>query len=69
VRTGGSGATDVDEKLAVAGSTAWMGSANATYARGAAGAQRDWGLTTQAPELVAALRAQFERNWRAAAPL
>jgi len=58
-----------DEKIAVAGGDAWVGSANATYANGPAGAQIDWGLATRVPALVAALRAAFERNWDAAAPV
>jgi len=58
-----------DEKIAVAGPDAWVGSANATYANGPAGAQVDWGLATRVPPLVAALRAAFERNWDAAAPV
>ena len=59
----------LNEKCAVAASGAWVGSANATYAHGAAGAQRDWGLATRAPALVDGLRAAFERNWSAARPL
>jgi hypothetical protein len=60
---------DLDEKLAIAGDDAWAGSANATYARGAAGAQRDWGMATREPEVRRGLRAAFERNWHAARPL
>jgi hypothetical protein len=69
VRTGVSGGADFDEKLAVAGAAGWIGSANATYARGPAGDQRDWGLATTDPPLVDALRAAFEANWSAAVPL
>jgi hypothetical protein len=69
VRTGSPRGADFDEKLALAGPAAWAGSANATYARGAAGEQSDWGLTTRVPEVVDGLRAEFERNWRAAVPL
>ncbi len=69
VRAGDPRHGDLDEKLAVAGDTAWVGSANATYARDAAGAQRDWGLTTRDPGIVDGLRAAFERNWTAARPL
>ena len=60
---------DLDEKLAVAGRDAWVGSANATYARGADGAQRDWGLATREPSVVIGLRAAFERNWSTARPV
>jgi hypothetical protein len=69
VRRGDRGRGDLDEKLAVTAGDAWIGSANATYARGAAGAQRDWGLATRAPAVRAGLRAAFERNWAAAIPL
>ena len=58
-----------DEKIAVAGERAWVGSANATYANGPAGDQIDWGLTTRVPTLVNDLRAAFERNWSAGADL
>jgi hypothetical protein len=66
VRTGDPRALDYDEKIAVAGGEAWVGSANATYAHGSAGAQRDWGMRTREPSLVDGLRAEFERNWHAA---
>lgn len=68
VRTGRPGARELDEKLAVAPAAAWVGSANATYAFGAAGDQRDWGLATREPTLVDALRAAFEANWSDARP-
>ncbi|MFN2459960.1 MAG: hypothetical protein ABR591_04670 [Candidatus Velthaea sp.] len=68
VRTGNVRAPDVDEKLAVAGVAAWAGSANATYARGGAGRQRDWGITTHDPALLRGLARAFETNWRAAIP-
>jgi hypothetical protein len=58
-----------DEKIAVAGGQAWVGSANATYANGPAGEQVDWGLATRVPALVDDLRAAFERNWNAAVPV
>jgi hypothetical protein len=63
VRTGRGGPDDLAEKIAVGEASAWVGSANATYAGGAAGAQRDWGLRTRDPALVADLHAVFERNW------
>jgi hypothetical protein len=69
VRTGDPGGRDFDEKLAVTSAAAWVGSANATYARGAAGEQRDWGLATRQKPLVDGLRAAFEGNWRAARAL
>jgi hypothetical protein len=69
VRVGNPRHGDLDEKLAVAEHDAWLGSANATYARGADGAQRDWGLATRQPDIADALRAAFERNWSAARPL
>ncbi len=69
VRTGNADGLDLDEKLAVAAHAAWAGSANATYARGVLGAQRDWGLATRQPTIVDQLRAAFESNWDAAIPL
>jgi hypothetical protein len=58
-----------DEKIALAGSGAWVGSANATYANGPPGEQIDWGLATRVPALVDGLRAAFERNWNAGSPV
>jgi hypothetical protein len=69
VRVGNTRHGDLDEKLAVADSGAWVGSANATYARDAFGAQRDWGIATREPAVIDGLRAAFERNWTAARPL
>ena len=69
VRVGDPRRGDLDEKLAVAGGDGWVGSANASDARGAAGAQRDWGLATRKPAVVDGLRTAFERNWRVARPL
>jgi hypothetical protein len=66
VRVGDPERGDLDEKLAVGGAGGWVGSANATYARGSFGAQRDWGMATRSPALLGDLRASFERNWRAA---
>jgi hypothetical protein len=63
VRIGPAG-RDVDEKLAVTFGAAWVGSANATYAYGAAGDQRDWGLLTRQAALIDGLRSVFEANWR-----
>jgi phosphatidylserine/phosphatidylglycerophosphate/cardiolipin synthase-like enzyme len=69
VRLGDPHRGDLDEKLVVADRDAWIGSANATYARAAAGDQRDWGLATRRPEIIDDLRAAFERNWSRARPL
>jgi hypothetical protein len=69
VRVGDPQRGDLDEKLAVAGGDGWVGSANATYARGEAGAQRDWGMATRRSAIVDGLRVAFERNWSAARPL
>ena len=63
VRTGNPQGVDYDEKLAVARDRAWIGSTNATYAHGAAGLQRDWGLSTREPWLVDGISKAFERNW------
>jgi hypothetical protein len=68
VRVGDPRHGDLDEKLAVAGADGWVGSANATYARGANGAQRDWGMATREAAIVDGLHASFERNWHAAHP-
>jgi hypothetical protein len=69
VRAGNGRSGDLNEKLAVAAGEGWVGSANATYDRGPAGEQRDWGLTTQQRDVVDGLRAAFEQNWAAARPL
>jgi hypothetical protein len=58
--------TSVDEKLVLAGDAAWVGSANATFAGGPAGAQIDWGLVTRRPEVVAAVRSALQRDTLAA---
>lgn len=68
VRTGDPRGRDFDEKIAVTTGAAWVGSTNATYARGDAGRQRDWGMATRRPALVDGLSRAFERNWRDAAP-
>jgi hypothetical protein len=69
IRVGDPRRADLDEKLAAGPREGWVGSANATYARGPAGAQRDWGLATRSAVVVDGLRAAFERNWSAARPL
>lgn len=59
---------DNDEKIALTGDAAWVGSGNATYAGGANGDQIDWGMAVRRRALVDGVRANFERNWDAARP-
>jgi hypothetical protein len=54
------------EKLAVAGSGAWLGSANATAAFGESD-MIDWGLCTSDPAIVSAVRTRLEAAWDGAA--
>jgi phosphatidylserine/phosphatidylglycerophosphate/cardiolipin synthase-like enzyme len=61
VRLGTSG-----EKLALDGSNAWIGSANATHGLPN---QVDFGFIFHNREIAAQLRAQYEANWNAATPL
>jgi phosphatidylserine/phosphatidylglycerophosphate/cardiolipin synthase-like enzyme len=56
------------EKLALAGDRAWLGSANATWASGAADST-DWGVRTGNAEIVAAVARRLETQWRKAKPL
>lgn len=56
------------EKLAVAGSRAWLGSANATYADGKF-AMSDWGVCTSDPAIVDTVRTRLESEWRSAKEL
>ncbi|MFY9739521.1 MAG: phospholipase D-like domain-containing protein [Candidatus Cybelea sp.] len=58
---------DDSEKLAVAGTAAWLGSANATIAAPGSDST-DWGLRTRNAEIVAAVRARLEANWQTAKP-
>ncbi len=58
---------DANEKFALAGTRAWLGSANATAAFSQPD-QRDWGASTAAPRIVAHLREVFERRWSRARP-
>jgi hypothetical protein len=51
-----------NQKLALAGGAAWIGSANATVAVRRCGDQLDWGLVTKNPVLVGAVRAQLRRD-------
>ena len=55
------------EKLAVAGSAAWLGSANATIA-GPGTDSTDWGLDTRDAAIVAAVRSRLEAEWQRAKP-
>lgn len=58
---------DDSEKLAVAGTAAWLGSANATIAAPGSDST-DWGLDTRNAEIVAAVRARLEADWQTAKP-
>jgi hypothetical protein len=60
IRNGGT-----NEKLALAGTTAWIGSGNATGASGRGAGQLEWGMLTREPALVAAVRSALERDARA----
>ncbi len=51
-----------NEKLALAGDTAWIGSGNATGASGRGAGQLEFGMLTREPALVAAVRAAFARD-------
>lgn len=52
---------DFDEKMAVVdGARAWTGSANSTYGYPK---QLDWGVRTDAPDVLRALRSHFESYW------
>jgi phosphatidylserine/phosphatidylglycerophosphate/cardiolipin synthase-like enzyme len=56
---------DFDEKMAIVDEErAWIGSANATLG---ARNQIDWGLRTDAPQVVSALEDHFNAHWAAAA--
>jgi len=57
VREGGT-----NEKLALVGSTAWIGSGNATGTSGRGAAQIEWGLITHDASLVGAVRSALERD-------
>ncbi len=59
---------DSDEKFALAGSRAWLGSANATAAF-AKPDQIDWGVRTDDGALIAHLRKTFEDRWSVSTPL
>ena len=57
-----------DEKMAIVGSQAWVGSANATESKKTQD-QIEWGMRSSVAALVASLRANFEANWQAGRPL
>ena len=59
VREGGS-----NQKLALAGDTAWIGSGNATGASGRSARQLEWGMRTRDPALVRAVAAELARDVR-----
>jgi len=60
--------SDSDEKMAVVdGARAWVGSTNATSAY-ANGDQIDWGLRTDAPDVLKHLNRRFAATWNAATP-
>jgi len=61
--------TGADEKFAVVKQTrGWLGSANATVAFDRPD-QLDWGARTDAPDVIAHLRAAFDARWTRAAPM
>jgi hypothetical protein len=51
-----------NEKLALAGEQAWIGSGNATGASGRGARQLEWGLVTRDAALVSAVRSALERD-------
>lgn len=57
-----------NEKLAVAGTHAWVGSANASSTHPFPDAV-EWSLTTPNPHVVRGIRARFNENWRASSAL
>ncbi len=60
---------DFDEKMAIVDSQrAWTGSTNTTDAY-YHGDQVDWGVRTDAPDVVNALQSRFDAQWNAAKPL
>jgi hypothetical protein len=59
VRTGGS-----NQKLALAGGTAWIGSGNATGASGRSAGQLEWGMLTRNATLVGAVASALAHDMR-----
>jgi hypothetical protein len=55
------------KKLAVAGNSAWLGSANATYA-GDGFDMTDWGIRTNDVTIVKTVRDSLEAQWESAKP-
>jgi phosphatidylserine/phosphatidylglycerophosphate/cardiolipin synthase-like enzyme len=55
------------KKLAVAGNSAWLGSANATYA-GEGFDMTDWGVRTDDATIVKTVRDSLEAQWESAKP-
>lgn len=56
------------EKLAVTANRAWLGSANASYAKGNF-AMSDWGVCTADATIVDTVRGRLESEWRSAKEL
>jgi hypothetical protein len=54
--------TGANEKLALCGDAAWIGSANATFAGGREAGQIEWGTVTRDATLVGAVRAALRRD-------
>jgi dienelactone hydrolase len=57
-----------NDKLAVAGTHAWIGSANASSTRPNPDAV-EWSLTTANPRVAREIRSRFNQNWRASSAL
>ncbi|MDP9107424.1 MAG: hypothetical protein M3N49_16030, partial [Candidatus Eremiobacteraeota bacterium] len=57
IREGGA-----NEKLALVGDAAWIGSGNATAAFGRGAGQLEWGMVTRDPTLVGAVRSAVARD-------
>jgi phosphatidylserine/phosphatidylglycerophosphate/cardiolipin synthase-like enzyme len=56
--------TGINEKLALVGNRAWIGSANATVAASGIAGQIEWGVVTRKRELVKAVAAALRRDAR-----
>lgn len=57
-----------DEKFAVVGKRAWIGSANGTSSH-PHGDQFEWSVRTKSPAIVRTLQSRFNSEWSAAVPL
>jgi hypothetical protein len=53
-----------NQKLALVGGTAWIGTANATATFGHGAGQLEWGLVTKNPTLVRAVRSELRRDMK-----